>query len=140
MKNILSALFILFAFSACFYYDGPPKTDHLGPEPSPHNGIFVSGADTLFFNGDGKTIRWSFSTPIDSMTATGQGSYVFKFHHGKFRYDASERFGIYDGRKSHDFMTGPSMNSEDSISLYIVDGSKKKKEAERRIFKKIESK
>ena len=31
------------------------------PEPEPLSGIFVCNADSLFFNGDGKSVRWHFA-------------------------------------------------------------------------------
>lgn len=136
MKKLLFSLLMMSALVSCRMYDGPPKTDHLGPEPDPHNGTFVCGGDTLIFNGDGKTISWSFSNAIKSLSDRGEGSYVFKLHNGQFRYDAAEDFSIYDGQKSHTFMTRPDLNSEDSIAFYVFDDDGNR-DNDLRIFKKI---
>lgn len=134
MKQTVLSLLLL-ALVSCQVHDRPPKTDHLGPEPAAHNGAFVSQGDTLFFNGDGKTINWHFSSPITSLAERGEGTYVFKLYNGKYRYDAAEEFCIYDGKESHDFMTGPQMNTEDKITLLIVDNDDK--EVVTRTFTKL---
>lgn len=134
MKQLVFTLLTVAVLCACRHYDGPPKTDHLGPEPEAHDGIFVSGTDTLFFNGDGKSIRWSLSKPVDSLNVKGEGSYVFKLYNGKYRYDAAEEFGIYDGKKLHTFMSGPNANTEEQIVVHFFgDG----KDDMKRTFKKI---
>lgn len=137
MKKLLFiSLLTLVALASCRLHDGPPKTDHLGAMPNPHDGVFVSGGDTLFFNGDGKTIRWSFAKPVKVLKSQGEGSYVFKLQNGKYRYDAAEEFGIYDGEKLHDFMTGPGMNTEVEISFYVFDDDGNK-DNDLRTFKKV---
>lgn len=143
MNRIMKRLFLislltLSALVSCRLHDGPPKTDHLGQEPKPHDGVFVSGGDTLFFNGDGKTVRWSFAKPAKTLNTQGEGSYVFKLYHGKYRYDASEEFSIYDGEKSHTFMTGPGMNTESQISFYVFDDDGDK-DNDLRVFKKVKN-
>ena len=133
MKPFFTSLLIVMAVASCRVHGGPPNTDHLGPEPAPHNGVFVCNGDTLIFNGDGKTVTWSFSSPVDSLTGKGEGSYVFKMYHGQFRYDAAEYFSIYDGKKSHTYYTGPGMNTEDQISFYYFVGD----DHQERTFKKV---
>ncbi len=142
MKKLVIAILAISALASCRLHDGPPKTDHLGPEPDPHDGVFVCGGDTLIFNGDGKTLRWSFSNPYDSLAVQGKGSYVFLLYNGKYRYDDAEEFSIYDGEKSHKFMTGaPDRNTEDMISfdIYEHDDSKDKDVRVLKVFKKIKS-
>ncbi len=141
MKKQVIALLAITALASCRLHDGPPKTDHLGPKPAAHDGIFVCGGDTLFFNGDGKTVRWSFAKSFDSLAAQGQGSYVFLLYNGKYRYDDAEEFSIYDGEKSHKFMTGGAdRNTEDMINfvVYYDDGNKNNLR-ELKVFKKIKS-
>ena len=133
MKQFLISFLAIFALVSCRVHGGAPNTDHLGPEPAPHNGVFVSDGDTLIFNGDGKTVSWSFSNPVKELAGKGEGSYVFKLHHGMFRYDAAEYFSIYDGEKSHNYFTGPGMNSEDQISFYYYEND----EHQERTFKKV---
>lgn len=90
--------------NSCKNINLPP--DPGTPEPVPHNGVFVHDADTLVFNGDGKTLVWHFSQDIPEIGASGQGEYVFLFGHGKCRYDAAETFRIIatqNQNKSHSF-------------------------------------
>ena len=135
-KKLLITLCVLSTLVSCRLHDGPPKTDHLGPVPSPHDGVFVCGSDTLFFNGDGKTVRWSFSKPYESLAAQGEGSYVFLLYNGSYRYDAAEEFSIYDGQKSHKFMTLVGSNNEDQVAFYTVEGENNK-DVQNRFFKKV---
>ncbi len=134
IKQIFLSLLVSAVLGSCRFSGGVPKTDHLGAEPEAHNGVFVNGSDTLFFNGDGKSIRWSLSKNIDSLQVSGEGSYVFKLYNGKFRYDAAEEMSIHDGQKAHTFMTGPGQNSEDQITI-LVTGDDKKPQA--KVFKKV---
>ena len=74
------------------------------PEPAAHEGVFVCGSDTLFFNGDGKTLSWHFASE-DSCSVPdnakqlgpqqGSGTYTFLFSHGKARYDVAENLYIH---------------------------------------------
>jgi hypothetical protein len=139
MKKLVIALLAITALASCRLYDGPPKTDHLGPVPAAHDGVFVCGGDTLVFNGDGKTVSWRFSNPYDSLTVQGEGSYVFLLYNGKYRYDAAEEFSIYDGAKSHKFMTVAGQTKEDMIAFYVFDDDDNK-DNDLKVFKKIEAK
>lgn len=139
MKKQVIALLAITALASCRLHDGPPKTDHLGPKPAAHDGVFVCGGDTLVFNGDGKTVSWSFSNPYDSLAVEGNGSYVFLLYNGSYRYDAAEEFSIYDGVKSHKFMTGAGQNKEDMIAFYVFDDDDNK-DNDLKVFKKIEAK
>ena len=108
LKNSLVLTLVIIAFVACRVYDKPPSLNT--PEPSPHNGVFVNGKDTLWMNGDGKTIRWHFEKALPEIGQSGRGEYVFLFGHGKYRYDAAEVFRIIDtahNNASHQFRTAP---------------------------------
>lgn len=133
MKQLFISLLITVAMVSCRVHDGAPKTDHLGPEPAAHNGTFVCDGDTLFFNGDGKSVSWSFSNPVGELTGKGEGSYVFKLNNKSFRYDAAEDFSVYDGKESHTYFTGPGMNTEDQISFYTFVNDERLE----RTFKKV---
>lgn len=87
LLSIVSVVFL-----GCMVHDRPPKIDT--PEPAPHNGVFVNGKDTLWMNGDGKTIRWHFEKAVPAIGHSGRGEYVFLYSHGKYRYDAAEYFRI----------------------------------------------
>lgn len=87
---VLFVVFLVFLFSSCKHINLPP--DPGTPVPAPHSGVFVHGADTLIFNGDGKTIAWHFENEIPRIGNEGQGQYVFRFGHGQCRYDVAEAF------------------------------------------------
>jgi len=135
LKQHFILLLLMFVVVSCRLHDGPPKTDHLGAVPEPHNGVFVCGDDTLFFNGDGKTVGWSFSTPLDSLKGKGEGTYVFKLYNGRYRYDAAEEVSIYEGTKSHTFMKGGE-TTENQISIYVSSDGDDNKENNTKVFKK----
>ena len=87
---ILMILYFLASIlEGCKNINLPP--DPGTPEPSPHEGVFVSGNDTLFFNGDGKTVSWHFAH-----SGSGSGTYTFIFGHGPSRYDVAEKLVISD--------------------------------------------
>ena len=83
---------IVALFSGCKHINLPP--DPGTPPPAPHSGCFVHEADTLIFNGDGKTIVWHFDREVSGIGNQGEGQYVFLFDHGKCRYDVAEDFRI----------------------------------------------
>ena len=92
--HLFSFSIVSMAFIGCIVHDKPPKLNT--PEPQPHNGVFVNDKDTLWMNGDGKTIRWHFEKAVPKIGQSGKGEYVFIFFNGKYRYDAAEYFRIID--------------------------------------------
>lgn len=80
--------------NGCSYAHMPP--DPGTPEPAPHSGMFVSGNDTLWFNGDGRSVRWSFPGPVSKIGRAGSGEYVFLFRNKRWRYDVAESFRLID--------------------------------------------
>lgn len=86
---IITLYFLASILEGCKNINLPP--DPGTPEPEPLSGIFVSGADTLFFNGDGKTVSWHFAN-----SGSGGGTYTFIFGHGPSRYDVAEKLVISD--------------------------------------------
>ena len=107
MKNLFHLVLVTvvsMVLVSCGVYDKPPSLKT--PEPPPHDGVFVSGKDTLWMNGDGKTIRWHFEKALPEIGKSGRGEYVFIFFNGKYRYDAAEYFRIIDtahGNAHHQF-------------------------------------
>jgi hypothetical protein len=105
--KFLPALMLALAailMDSCSYAHMPP--DPGTPEPTPHSGMFVSGNDTLWFNGDGRSVRWSFSEPVSKIGRTGSGEYVFLFRNKRWRYDVAESFRLIDtghGNASYTF-------------------------------------
>lgn len=94
-------IFIVTALAACFFFGVPQGCSNRNlppdpgtPWPDPHKGVFVSDADTLFFNGDGKSISWHFADEVPAIGKQGSGTYVFMFSKGEWRYDAAERLKI----------------------------------------------
>ena len=98
---------------SCCATDKPPSTNT--PPPPPHNGVFVNGKDTLWMNGDGKSIKWHFEKALPEIGAKGSGEYVFLLGHGKYRYDVAEYFRIIDtahNNAEHQFRNIPGGTSE----------------------------
>lgn len=93
VSHISIAALLLSCASCRFNTNNPPKSDD--PWPTPHNGVFVSGSDTLKFNGDGETISWHFFEGMDSIGLQGDGTYAFLFNGALWRYDAAERLDIF---------------------------------------------
>lgn len=123
MKKLFLLLCLAVGMTSCRTHDGPPKTN--GPAPEPHSGIFVCGTDTLFFNGDGETIRWSFSEQPDSLAPQGTGRYWFLVSGKIYRYDVADELLINDGVKSLKMALYPGCVTEDSITLADVPGQKR---------------
>lgn len=115
MKKLFLLLSLAFVVISCMTYDGPPKTN--GPAPKPHNGIFVCGTDSLFFNGDGKTIRWSFTKKPESFPSKGTGQYWFLISGKIYRYDVADELLINDGENSLKIALYPGRITENSITL-----------------------
>lgn len=86
---ILVLYFLASILEGCKNANLPP--DPGTPEPAPLSGVFACGSDTLFFNGDGKSITWHFSSENAK-----SGVYTFIFGHGKARYDVAERLVLSD--------------------------------------------
>ena len=123
MKKLFLLLSLALVVTSCLTHGGPPKT--IGPALTPHNGIFVCGTDTLFFNGDGKTIRWSFTEEPDSLPLKGTGNYWFLISGKIYRYDVADVLLINDGSKSLKMPLYPGRITEDSITLAGTSGQEK---------------
>lgn len=123
MKKLLVLLIFAVIVTSCWTHDGPPKTD--GPAPEPHSGIFVCESDTLFFNGDGETVSWSFSEQPDSLAPKGTGRYWFLTSGKIYRYDTADELLINDGAKSLKMALHPCGTTEDTIRLAGKSGQDK---------------
>ena len=129
---ILMILIVLYFLGSilegCKNMNLPP--DPGTPEPEPHSGVFVCGADTLFFNGDGKTVSWHFAADgsnvpdnVKDLGAEGSGTYDFLFSHGKARYDVAERLHIHVDSLLQTTMTLPKPASDTLISFVRDNGA-----------------
>ena len=116
LTAILISLTILFA--AC---GGNKPPEDGTPDPEPHNGEFVSEFGTLRFNGDGDTLQANLSSELAEAAGLPageqEGTYVFLFHHGAWRYDKAESFRITLGGKSYDFMNIITQTDENTIAV-----------------------
>ena len=125
-RYLLILLFLAGSLTSCrIVHDGPP--DPGTPEPAPHEGVFACGLDSLFFNGDGRTIRWHFSQDVPDIGREGQGQYVFLFHNERWRYDAAEKFRIIAGpdlTRYHTFLMPDGPAAPGSITLSRIDGTR----------------
>ena len=125
--------FVSIVFIGCRVYDKPPKNNT--PTPPPHNGVFVNGRDTLWMNGDGKTIRWHFEKAVPEIGQSGQGEYVFLYSHGKYRYDAAEYFRIINtakGNAEYQFSIVPGEATPEGFTIFRNDLNQQKQH-----FKKV---
>ncbi len=133
--HLLILCFVSIVFIGCRIQDRPPKLNT--PEPPAHNGVFVNGKDTLWMNGDGKSIRWHFEKAVPNIGQSGRGEYVFLLSHGKYRYDAAEYFRIINtanGNADYQFNMVLGEATPEGFSIFRNDQNNKKEH-----FKKIEN-
>lgn len=120
-SHLIIATLLLSCSSCHIRTNNPPKADL--PLPQPHSGVFVSGADTLFFNGDGESVGWHFAEGLDNLGTQGSGTYVFLFDGGAWRYDAAERFDIFtpDQRRESFHLGVPGSCTDSTICILQFD-------------------
>ena len=114
---ILTLLLVLL-LTACAH-DSPPDSDT--PWPDAHDGTFISEYGVLTFNGDGESVTMELSE--DFAAATGlpagrcEGTYVFLFQHGSWRYDKAESFRLCAGEASYEFLNDITQTDGDTIAV-----------------------
>lgn len=120
----------LFGCASC-HTNHPPKSE--APNPAPLSGTFVSGNDTLIFNGDEKSISWHLAESVENIGVQGNGTYVFLFNGAAWRYDAAEQFKIFtsENKEATFSISLPGSCNDSTISISHVDPSAKEK-----VFKK----
>lgn len=119
---VVIAILLMSSCASCRRnFNKPPKINE--PWPTPLNGVFVADADTLFFNGDEKSVSWHFAEGLHSIGLQGSGTYAFIFDGGVWRYDAAERFDIYalDGGMIHFGAGVPGSCTDSTVCLYRYD-------------------
>jgi len=116
MRSLLPFLLALLCVSACWFRGGrPPRTN----DPAPLEGTFVSGADTLFFGGEGRGIHWHFAEAPEPLNARGQGICVFLFHNEEYRHDAAETFRLRDTQgRELSFLLSNGPAKADELTLF----------------------
>ncbi len=114
----------LLALSACTQRDLPP--DNGTPWPENHSGVFVLGESSLTFDGDGKTVKLELDKDLaDRMglpAGKSEGTYVFLFHNGSWRYDLAEALRITVGETSVRFLMTPGSTTAAKVSFRLSDG------------------
>ena len=123
MKRLFLFVLLVCAVAGCgIHINRPP--DPGTPWPAAHNGTFISGKDSLVFNGDGESVSWHFAQPVENLSAKGEGSYVFQFRNEAWRYDAAEKLKLMPlGGKTVTFaLSRPA--TEDSIYLQFGEESR----------------
>lgn len=125
--SIAFAALLLTLLCACGRSDQPPNPGT--PEPPAHNGVFTSEYGTMTFNGNGESVVFDFTPKL--VEATGlpdgeqNGSYVFLFQHGQWRYDKAERFRVSASGASYDFINDFTVTDENTIALQSpINGEK----------------
>ena len=77
------------------------------------------------------------TNPIYSTDDVGNGRLFSDVFGDVCRYNVTTKeFSIYDGVKSHKFITGAGQNTEDVISFFVFDDDDNK-DNDLRVFKKI---
>ena len=116
---LAAAALAVLLLSACGAKNTPP--DPGTPEPPAHDGVFTSEYGTMTFNGDGESITFDFTPELQEATGLPggeqNGSYVFLFGHGQWRYDKAERFRITASDTSYDFINDFTVTDENTIAL-----------------------
>ncbi len=116
---IALAISLLLLLCACGGRDQPP--DPGTPEPPAHDGVFTSEYGTMTFHGDGECITFDFTPELQEATGLPggeqNGTYVFLFQHGQWRYDKAERFRISASDASYDFINDFTVTDENTIAL-----------------------
>lgn len=116
---IALAISLLLLLCACGGRNQPP--DPGTPEPPAHDGVFISEYGTMTFHGDGESITFDFVPEMAEITGLPEGeqngTYVFLFQHGQWRYDKAERFRISASDASYDFINDFTVTDENTIAL-----------------------
>ncbi len=116
---VFALILIMTALPLACGRDNPP--DPGTPEPEKLNGTFESEYGTLTFNGDGRSISFDladdFAEAIGLPQSSGEGTYVFIFGHGEWRYDAAETFRIMVGDKTASMRNIVGVTSSDRIGI-----------------------
>lgn len=119
IRTLVLAVLLVFLLAACSGRDDPP--DPGTPEPPPLNGSYVSQLGTISFNGDGETVTLDLSQQLaEAMgfpAGESEGTYVFLFHNGAWRYDAAESLRITVGDASFETLNKHGETDENAVVI-----------------------
>ena len=114
----------LLALSACTQRDLPP--DNGTPWPENHSGVYVLGESSLTFDGDGKTVKLDLEKELAGRmglpAGKSEGTYVFLFHNGSWRYDLAEALRITVGETSVRYVMTPGSTTAAKVGFRLSDG------------------
>ena len=121
---LLSALLLIFALAGC---GSEPPPDDGTKEPAALNGEFeCRGFGRFTFDGDGKTVGMKVTKELSDATGLPEGindgTYVFLFDGGVWRYDKADTMQIMIGDNNYRINCVPGGSSENRIELRGANG------------------
>lgn len=127
LKKLIAILLAAFIAAALIGCGGEPPPDDGTQEPAALNGNFQCGGLGMFsFNGDGKTIGMKVTSELSSATGLPEGlndgTYVFLFDGGIWRYDKADTLQIMTGDEIYRIACVPGGTGEGSIKLLGIGG------------------
>ncbi len=125
--NIAAVIIILTIAGCQRSNDKPPKME--GPEPEPHQGVFISQNAVFTFDGSNKTVFVEFDDEyleaLNNPPNNTYYSYVFTWYSfGEYRYDGATNLKLYheeSGARLDFFLQGNTRADRITIS-HIVPG------------------
>jgi len=125
--NIAAVIIILTIAGCQRSNDKPPKME--GPEPEPHQGVFISQNAVFTFDGSNKTVFVEFDDEymeaLNNPPNNTYYSYVFTWYDfGEYRYDGATSLKLYheeSGARLDFFLQGNTRADRITIS-HIVPG------------------
>jgi len=129
-RIIIAVVFVLLLLSITGCQksnDMPPKME--GPEPEPHNGVFVSENAVFTFDGNKKTVFVEFDEEyleaLDNPPNNTYYTYVFTWYEfGEYRFDGATQLKLYHEETTTrlDFLIEGNTTAERIEISYIVPG------------------
>ena len=122
---LLSSLLLIFALAGC---GSEPPPDDGTKEPAALNGEFeCRGFGRFTFDGDGKTVGMKVTKELSDATdlpeGINDGTYVFLFDGGIWRYDKADTLQINIEDKTYRIACVPGGTNENRITL-LSEGSR----------------
>uniref|UniRef100_UPI0025FEDAFF hypothetical protein n=1 Tax=uncultured Ruminococcus sp. TaxID=165186 RepID=UPI0025FEDAFF len=94
-------------------------------EPPALDGEFTSDYGTLTFNGDGSSITTDTTEKFEQLcglpAGEHEGTYVFLFQNGQWRYDKADTFRIMIGEDSYVFINNFTHTNENAVVITPIE-------------------